>query len=221
MKKIYILILILAMQTSACFAMTNLRVKMQEDFTTANAPENINLEVVKNAQLGEYELHSGDILECALKVKPPRRGKRNAVFYVQPSTIISGEEQIEVTKKMRGRYTKIKFSKEDLKQVDKGKIATKTAIKAGEYFAKNMTPAISIAEGMIKNEEGNRLKSGAVQVYKDSPFSYLSKGKQITLKENEEFYILFKTKKVKNKKQKIEEPISEEESAIEETPIAD
>ena len=99
MKKIYILILILAMQTSACFAMTNLRVKMQEDFTTANAPENINLEVVKNAQLGEYELHSGDILECALKVKPPRRGKRNAVFYVQPSTIISGEEQIEVTKK--------------------------------------------------------------------------------------------------------------------------
>ncbi len=203
MKRIYLLLIVLTLQTSACYAMTNLRLKAQEDFTTANAPETIQFTVVKNSQIGEYKLKTNDIIECSLKVKPPRRGKRNAIFYIQPNAILSGEETTEITKKMRGRYTKLKMSKEDLKQVDKGKVAAKTAIKAGEYFAKNMTPAIVIAEGMIKNEEGNRVKSGVTQLYKDSPLSYISKGKDITLKEGEEFYVVFKTRKIKDKEHNI------------------
>lgn len=212
MKKLYLILVILILQTSACYAITNLRLKAQEDFTTANAPETIKFIVVKDSQIGEYKLKGDDIIECSLKIKPPRRGKRNAVFYIQPTSILSGDEITEITKKMRGRYTNLRLSKSDLKQVDAGKVAAKTAIKAGEYFAKNMTPAIVIAEGMIKNEEGNRIKSGVTQLYKDSPLSYISKGKDITLKEGEEFYVVFKTKKIKNKNCNIENSKPENET---------
>ena len=211
MKKIFLILIILILQTSACYAITNLRLKAQEDFSTANTPETINFTVVKDSQIGEYELKTDDIIECSLKVKPPRRGKRNAILYIQPTTIVSGEETTEITKKIRGRYTNLKLSKNDLKQIDTGKVATKTALKAGEYFAKNMAPAIVIAEGMIKNEEGNRVKSGITQLYKDSPLSYISKGKDITLKEGEEFYVVFKTRKIKDKKHDIKNSVQETE----------
>ena len=94
MKKLYLILVILILQTSACYAITNLRLKAQEDFTTANAPETIKFTVVKDSQIGEYKLKGDDIIECSLKIKPPRRGKRNAVFYIQPTSILSGDEII-------------------------------------------------------------------------------------------------------------------------------
>ena len=46
-------------------------------------------------------------------------------------------------------------------------------------FFTGVSYGISFVDGLVTNPEGNRLKSGAKQVYKDSFLSYVEKGEDI------------------------------------------
>ena len=49
-----------------------------------------------------------------------------------------------------------------------------------------------MAEGMIENEEGNRIQSGVKKVYKESPLSYVEKGQELKMESGDSFYLIFK-----------------------------
>ena len=198
-KRIILSVLILTAFAGMSQAATYIKVEAMEEFTTANPAENMCLTVASDYNLGKYYLKSGDVLTCdVVKVVKPKRGKRDAKFYVKPTAITSGECTKAVEKNYKGKYCKYALTKEALKEAPKGKMVEKAAVSVGNHFVKGcLAPAVSIAEGMIKNEEGNRLKSGIAQLYDDSPVSYISKGKNIELQQGDTFYLSFKGKSKK------------------------
>ena len=52
----------------------------------------------------------------------------------------------------------------------------------------------SAVEGAIKNEKDNRFKSSVNAVYEDSPFSYVKKGGEIVIQNQQVFFLNFKVK---------------------------
>ncbi len=127
----------------------------------------------------------GDIID----VKQPKRAKLNASFKFQP-TIYT----------YNGRTNKILDSEfiakyKEKKPLNKGEIAVSAATTAGEFFLNIpfLSQGVSLVKGFVKNPENNRLKSSVVQVYKDSPLSYVEEGKDIVINKEDIFYLKFKS----------------------------
>ncbi len=200
--KIKLIITIMAIIFSintANAAINKVNVEAVSDFSTKNPVEEIDVKVVKDSKIGTYELHAGDVIHCkVLKVIPPKIGKRAASFNVSPLSYTSEGQTTVINEQFSGKYFKKVLSKETIKTMDKKKAGIKAATTVGGFFVKGVAPAVSLAEGMIINEDGNRLESGVKQVYKDSPLSFLEKGKYVELKSGEEFNLFFK--QLKNKK---------------------
>lgn len=60
-------------------------------------------------------------------------------------------------------------------KLDKGELAKSAALGVGSYFVKGLSIGYSAVEGAVKNEDENRIKSGAKAAYESSPFSYVEK----------------------------------------------
>lgn len=56
-----------------------------------------------------------------------------------------------------------------------------------------LSEGVSFVKGVWKNPENNRLKSGVVQVYKDSPLSYVEEGKDVYITKDTMFLLKFKS----------------------------
>lgn len=164
-----------------------------EEFNTAAPSKSINVRVLSDSALGKYNLQAGDIIHCnVVKVTDPKRGKRTASFTVCPQSYTSKDSTVVIEDNFYGKYADKILSKEELKNIDPKQVGKKAVITVGNHFVKGVAPAVSLAEGMIKNEEGNRLESGVKKVYKDSPLSYVEKGKELELLPGEQFYLIFK-----------------------------
>ena len=180
---------------SAVFASSvQVRVTAMENFNTENPSSQIKVRVDKDVQLGNYNIKSGDILESQiLNVTEPKRGKRNACFYVKPLYYVSDGSAVNMKEEFYGKYSKTVLSKEELKKIPPGKIVKKAALTVGSHFVKGLSTGVAFAEGVVNNEEDNRLKSGVVEAYKESPLSYVGKGEELNIKSGDEFYFVFNT----------------------------
>jgi len=181
------------MQVSAAFAATQIRVIATEEFKTDEPAEYINVIVPEESRLGEYTLGTNSTLHCrVLQIVEPKRGKRNAVFFVQPVSFTNQGQTIEIEEEMYGKYSKFVLSKEELKKIPPTKVIKSAALSVGNHFVKGLKMGYNFVEGMVKNEEGGRLKSGAKGVYKESVFSYIGEGEELDIKVGDEFYLVFK-----------------------------
>lgn len=197
--------------TSANASSDKVHVSALESFSTIHPSSKIDVKVIADSNIGKYELKTGDVIHCnVVKVTDPKRGKRAASFAVCPISYTSNEHTVRIEDNFYGKYASKIISKEELKNVDAKQVGKKAARSVGNYFVKGIAPVASLAEGMIKNEEGNRLESGVKQVYKDSPLSYAEKGKQVELEPGEQFYLIFKPSKSKNTEDIIEEATEDE-----------
>lgn len=122
-------------------------------------------------------------------VKQPKRAKLNASFKFKPTSYM-----------YNGRIGKIedpdfvaKYA--EYKELDKAGLATSAATTAGGmiFHIPLLSEGVSMAKGMWKNPENNRLKSGVVQVYKDSPLSYIEEGKDVVINKDTMFILKFKS----------------------------
>ena len=193
MKKI-LLTLICLSQISACFAADYLKVTAMEDFSTDSPKDTFNVRLREEGTLGKYELPTNSILHCqVLQVVDPKRGKRNAVFIVKPLTYTQGAETLQIQEEMYGKYTTVVLSKEENKKLPYGKMIKNGALMVGSYFVKGLSIGVAFVEGVAKNEQDNRLKSGVTNAYEESPISLVEKGEQLDIKTGDDFYFVFKT----------------------------
>lgn len=74
-------------------------------------------------------------------------------------------------------------------------MATSAATTAGGmlFHIPLLSEGVSFVKGVWKNPENNRLKSGVVQVYKDSPLSYVEEGKDVYITKDTMFLLKFKS----------------------------
>ena len=193
-KKILFTLLCCLFQTSVIFAADQIKVIAMSEFKTDSPSESLNVRVIEPSKLGHYDLSQNSILHCkVLKVVDPKRGKRNASFYVKPSYYIYDDKTFDIEEEMYGKYSKFVLSKEELKKLPSFDLMKKAALSVGNYFVKGISIAYSFVEGIVKNEEDNRLKSGVVNAYEESPLSYISEGEQLDIKVGDDFYLVFKT----------------------------
>ena len=195
-KRFLFLILFLLCGCLTANASDKIHVQALENFSADNPSDRIDVKVIQDSYLDVHELKAGDIIHCEVtKITNPKRGKISATFYVIPVSYTSCGETKMLEEGITGKYSKTIISKEEIKKnVKPAKVAKKAAVTAGGFFIKGLSPAVSMAEGMIKNEDGNRLKSGVHQVYEDSPVAYVEKGEPVDIKSGDEFYFIFKTK---------------------------
>ncbi len=193
MKKI-LLTLICLSQISACFAADYLKVTAMEEFSTDSPKDTFNVRLREEGTLGKYELPTNSILHCqVLQIVDPKRGKRNAVFFVKPLTYTQGDETLQIQEDMYGKYTTVVLSKEEIKKLPYWKMIKNGALMVGSYFVKGLSIGVAFVEGVAKNEQDNRLKSGVTNAYEESPISLVEKGEQLDIKTGDDFYFVFKT----------------------------
>ena len=198
MKKLFNLFVLLALSTSAVFAAENVKVSALENFSTLEPTSHINVKVLSNTKLGQYELSEGDVLNCeVLKVSHATRGKRDASFVVKPVSITANEETIQIEEDFVGGYSKKVLSKEELKNLDATDVAIGATKKVGGYFIKGFGQGISFAQGVVQNGGEKPIRSGLKKVYKDSPLSYVEVGQELSITPDDTFYFVFKEVKTK------------------------
>lgn len=211
-NKLLLLILSLFIALSGVRAETSkVHVTMVGEFDTANPSQKLDVRVIEGSILGSHVLKTGDIIHCnVVKVTDPKRGKRSATFAVCPTSITSNDETIPINENYYGKYAARIISTEELKNVDKVEVGKKAVLTVGNHFVKGLKTGVTLAEGMIENEDGNRIKSGVKKVYKDSPLSYIEKGQELDLESGDTFYLIFKPSQSKNASDIAKEVLEEE-----------
>lgn len=184
------LVLILCLLAQPVMAKT-IHVQALENFSTANPPKVYSVKVLDELVLDENTtLKENDILKGKIvDIKNPKRLKRNAAFTFVPEELKSGGKVIELKGYYPAKYTT---------KLNKGQMAKSAALSVGNHFVKGLSMGYSAIEGAVKNEQDNRLKSGAVSLYESSPLSYAEKGHEIELAEEQIFLLNFKVKDVED-----------------------
>lgn len=159
------------------------------------------VKTMKVVSLQKVEFENGIVFEDGtviegeiIDVKQPKRAKLNASFKFQPTSYTyNGRTTKVLDPDFIAKYT-------EKKELNKGDLALSAATTAGNIFLKipMLSQGVSMVKGMVKNPEDNRLKSGVVQVYKDSPLSYVEEGKDVVIHKEDVFYFKFKTHKAED-----------------------
>lgn len=192
-KKICLILSCLLFQISSVYAAVQVKVAAINEFRTDKPSDSLDVKILEGTELGKYSMQTGSVLHCkVMKIIDPKRGKRNATFYVQPMYYIEGDKTVKIEEDVYGKYSKHVLSKEELKKIPPFKVMKSAALAVGNYFIKGISIAYSFGEGIVKNEQDNRLKSGVVNAYEESPLSYIGEGEQLDIKVGDDFYLVFK-----------------------------
>ncbi len=188
-----ILLLVMFFVCAPVFASENIYVEALEDYSSIKPAETFKVKVLKPLHGEYYSLLEGDILNCTLyKTKKPTRGKRDAQIYFILKSYVDKDGEHMLAHKYLAKYSKKVISIEAIKSTPKKTIIKKAAGTVGDHFLTGVSYGISFVDGVATNNEGNRLKSGAKQVYKDSFLSYAEKGEEIHVERGDAFYLVTK-----------------------------
>ena len=185
------IVLTLIFTMTPAFAVS-VKVSSMQEFTSENPTETLKVMTLEPVEfkngllLPEGTVIKGEVFD----VKQPKRGKLNASFKFRPIYYSYNGQKKEITNSgLTAKYA-------PYKELDKAELATSAVSTAGSMIFKipGFGEAISFTKGFIKNPDDNRLKSGAKQIYKDSVFSYIEEGKDISIKKDEMFILKFKLK---------------------------
>ena len=182
MRSLFLSLALSTMLITPAFAL-NVEVEALSDFSTDNPPKTYSVKIVEPIVTERLNIQSESILEGKIIAKEAQTLKRDATFSFVPTYLITPEGTvIKVKRNYIGKYRK---------EVNKGQIAKSVALSAGNMAIKGFSTGYTAVEGLVKNEEGNRLKSSAVAVYESTPLSYVEKGNALQIKKGDHFYINF------------------------------
>lgn len=193
MKKIlYVLTIFVLMSISTpAFAAKSVKVSALTPFNSLRPVFTMKVMTLERAEFKNgIVFEDGTVIDGVIyDVKQPKRGKLNASFKFRP-----------ISYTYNGKTTKIEDPEfvakyAEFKELDKAGLATSAATTAGGMIFKipMLSEGVSFAKGVWKNPENNRIKSGAVQVYKDSFLSYVEEGKDVVINKEQMFILKFKS----------------------------
>lgn len=108
-----------------------------------------------------------------INVKSSRRGKRDAYIEFKPTQYESNGQTLNL------HNEKIKAKIVRHNPLDMGEATTFIALNVVECFLPGVFEVHSFMKGYQGADEGTKMKSGFVQMYKDSPLSFIEKGNEI------------------------------------------
>lgn len=184
-KKILVLFLIIIFQSNILLAYAKkVEVKAILPFDSLNPPKNFSVmlnedfEVSEVKTLYKYYTLNGYIYE----VIPPKRLKQSASFIFIPTSYTDFSHKTYPLTNVVSKYT-TKFALKSF------------TITSALILAVGLVPAIVVStgyfavDGAMKNNDGNRLKSSATEVYDKSYLSMGEKGKNLHISKNQDFLL--------------------------------
>ncbi len=192
-KKLFLCSAILVMTSAAAIA-KNVKVEALTPFSTENPVEKMEVKVLEEAELDDLVLEKGFILSGkTTDVVSPKRLKRDATFSFIPETYTDKSGQVHTfPENYKGKYGM---------PLDKKGLVKNAGLTVGGFFVKGLSLGYNAVEGAVKNEEGNRLKSSAVNVYENSAFSYIENGQELSILTGDIFLLKFKLKSDKDEEE--------------------
>ncbi len=185
MKKIVIGMLVFLATMSVCFA-EDMKVMALSQISTQQPEQLIRVKVLETMQLNDnLVINEGAIVEGQMvKVVSPKRLKRNASFSFLPLKYTVVGRTYPINGGYVGKYSQnIKINKE--------KLAKSAVLTAGDFLVKGLSYGYYAVEGAVKDEKGNVVVSSVNNVYKNSPLSYVEKGKYTVVAPNTLFSFKF------------------------------
>lgn len=190
MKKFFLRLIMSVILCSAGFVVNaeTMQVMSLSDFSTENPSEFIELRLYDDFKLDEIlDLPCGyEVKARVVDITTPKRLKRNASFYIIPVSYrdLNGKEFV-IEDEIKGKFSP-KFN------IDKVDVVKSAALTVGNHFVKGISAGYYAIEGAVKNQEGNRFKSGVVSLYEKSPLSYINNGNELEIKKGDCFSFKFK-----------------------------
>ncbi len=192
MKKICLTILFLFIFAASASAETqNIKIMALESFSTENPSKFFRAEIIEDKEFSGELLEQGTIVEGQVtRVENPKRGKQNAYFVFLPYIVIHGEEIITADKPLAVAKV-IGYS-----PIDTKKLVGRVFKTAANFVVKGASVGLSFIEGVAKAEDGERLQSGFVNIYNDSPLSYIEPGRELNIEPGD--ILILKLKKIEH-----------------------
>lgn len=184
-KFLYLVLILSTIVCNSAYAQT-VEVKALESFSTANPPKTISIQLLEPVEIKKDEfVGNGSVLNGNLvDVVSPKRLKRDADFSFEPKTYTDKDGKSgRIKAKIKASYTE---------PIDKKQMAKTTVVTAGNLLVvPGFSMGVAAVEGVVKNQDGNRLKSSVSSVYEASPLSYAQKGEDIEIKAGQVFFLKF------------------------------
>lgn len=177
MKKIFFVFsFILFLLTSSVQAKT-FKVVALESFSTEYPQSTFNVQVTQQELFGrDLVIEEGTIISGrVIKIAKPKRGKRNAYFVFIP-TALTYKGRTETLDKLKLSAKVVGY-----RPVNPEKVVIYAAKKAADLAFKGASLGLSFAEGATQAKDGERIKSGIIKAYKDSPLSFIETGSELDI----------------------------------------
>ena len=195
MRRFLIFTSILFFLTSSAYAKT-ITVMSCEKFSTVTPKETFSVKITERQELknGKF-LEEGTIISGpVIRVQKAQRGKRSGYFEFLPTSATYNGE----TKTAKNPIIAAKVVAYQPIKVTPEKIAIAVAKKAAGMAVKGGSLGVAFLEGVTNAEDGqNKLEAGVVNVYKDTPLSFIEVGSELNLNEGD--IIVLKLKRIKQK----------------------
>ena len=191
-KTVYFLtLLVLCVFSSPANAAKSVKVSALSEFNSIRPVKTMKVMVLERAEFKNgIVFEDGTVINGEIfDVKQPKRAKLNASFKFKPvSYTYNGKTSNIDDPEFVAKYA-------EYKELDKAGLATSAATTAGGmlFHIPLLSEGVSFVKGVWKNPENNPLKSGVVQVYKDSPLSYVEEGKDVYITKDTMFLLKFKS----------------------------
>ncbi len=188
MKKFLLLLFsLIFMQNAQAFAVSVKAVSL-DNFSTSDPKTSFCVQVLESKELQQdYLLRTGTIITGHItNIEHAKRGKRNAYFDFIPTAVTYQTKTNQISKP---NYI---LRVVGYAPVDKKEMIESVAKGAAGFIVAGASQGISFVQGATQAEDGSRLKSGFVKMYKDSPLSYIEEGQELNVSKGDLLIIKFK-----------------------------
>lgn len=186
-RKILIVAFFILFLPLGVFAKT-IKVLSLDEFSTEYPSSTYSVQTIQQEVLQDGTvIEEGTVISGhVLSVQNAKRLKRDGYFEFIPTTFMYRGEYINnIPSGIVARVV-------DYEPLEPQEFVLSVAKKAAGFAVKGATQGISFVEGVVKADEGERLKSGIVKVYKDSPLSYIEAGSELYVKRGDVLVLQFK-----------------------------
>ncbi len=166
-------------------------VESLESFSFDNDKSTVKFKVIEENTFDNGIVFEKDSIVTAhvMKVVEAKRGKRNGYLVVEPvsySIPSKGNETLNINEEYWVANV-VGYKPFDVK-----KAAFSAGLSAAGYFVKGIGQIYYFGKGIISPNEGEgRLKSGAKNVYENSPLAFIKEGEEINIQKGDILLLKF------------------------------
>lgn len=188
MKKFLSLFVIVVCFLASSVQAKTIKVEALQDFTTVNPAPTFRIKTLEPEELPfDTFLPKNTVISgILLKANAPQIGKRNSYIELIPTEMSYKEKVIPL------RNSKLTAVIVAYAPLSNKEIAVNVARKTANIFLRGLISVVEFVQGAAKAKDGERVKSGVLNAYEDSFFSYIEPGKDLNIHKGDTVYLKIK-----------------------------